>query len=140
MARVYRMLCAALFGALLFFSTVAAQAVFPAEVAALPHGHPRKMLAADLVGIMLARLDAVTLFTTAVALVLALRLGRRRAALLPLCAGLCALASVLAFTPAIHAMRDAGQTALPKFGLLHAASAGLLLAEMILLAAAAWIG
>ena len=62
---LYRTLCAALFGAQLFFAAVAAQKIFPAEVAALPRGDPRRMLAADLVGKLLAPLDAATMAISA---------------------------------------------------------------------------
>ncbi len=138
MARLYRTVCAALAGAQLFFAAVAAQVVFSREVAALPREHPRRVLAADLVGAMLARLDAATIALSAVAVVLAVLLARRRSAILPLLAGLCAVASAVITTPAIHAMRESGQTALPKFGMLHGFSSGLLLLEMILLLVAAW--
>ncbi len=132
----YRFFCLSLCGAQVFFAAVAAQAVFPAEVAALPREHPRRVLAADLVGAMLARLDAGTLALTGLAVACALLLPRKRAAVLPLLAGLCALASAALITPAIHVMREAGQTALPRFGMLHGLSSGLLLIEIILLFAA----
>jgi hypothetical protein len=139
MARfLYRLSCGGLFGAQLFFAAVAAQVVFPAEVAALPRDHPRRQLAADLVGAMLARLDAGTLAFTAVAVVCAIVLGRRRLAIAPLLAGLCALASALWVTPAIHAMRAAEATTSGRFGLLHGVSSGLLVLEMILLVVAVW--
>src|SRR5205807_9970107 len=93
--------------------------------------------AGDLVGAMLARLDAATLVLAALLVILA---GRRPAALLPLAAGLCAAASVLYFTPQIHAMREAGQITGGRFGMLHGLSNVLLLVEMILLAIAGWIG
>ena len=54
-----------------------------------------------------------------------------------LLAGLCAALSAAVITPKIHAMREAGETALPRFGLLHAVSSCLLLAEMIILIVAA---
>jgi hypothetical protein len=126
MERIYRLLCAALIGADLFF-IVATQVSF---TLARPQ-------AGELVGAMLARLDAATLVVTAVLVVLA---GRRPAALLPLAAGLCAAASALYFTPQIHAMRLEGLTSGPRFGMLHGLSTGMLLIEMILLAIAAWIG
>ena len=70
MARfLYRFCCGGLVGAQLFFAAVAAQVVFPRDVAALPRDHPRRQLAADLVGSMLARLDAATLALTAVSFV-----------------------------------------------------------------------
>jgi len=42
-------------------------------------------------------------------------------------------------TPAIHTMRLAGQTSGSAFGLLHAGSTLLLLAEMLVLVAALWV-
>ena len=138
LSQVYRLSCAALFGAQLFFAAGAAQVVFSREVARLPHDDARRLFAADAIGAMLQRLDAATLALTALAVLCAIRLSRRRAAVLPLVAGLCALASAALLTPAIHAMREAGQVALPKFGMLHGASSLLLLLEMVLLAVAAW--
>ena len=139
MARtLYRLCCAGLLGAQLFFALVAVQAVFPAEVAGLPRDHPRRQLAADLVGTMVARLDAGTIAFSAVAAICAIAAGRRRAAIAPLLAGLCASASALLVTPAIHSMRAAGEVASSRFGALHGISTGLLLLEMILLAVAAW--
>jgi hypothetical protein len=137
MARfLYQLCCGGLFGAQLFFSAVAAQVVFPGDVAALPREHPRRQLAADLVGSMLARLDAATIALTAVAVICGLVLGRPRSAIAPLVAGLCAVVSVAWITPAIHALRAAGTTASGRFGLLHGVSSGLLVLEMILLAVA----
>jgi hypothetical protein len=139
MARfLYLLSCAGLVGAQLFFAVVAAQAAFPAEVATLPRDDPRRQLAADLVGAMLARLDAATVALTAVAVICALVLGRRRAAIAPLLAGLCALTSALLVTPSIHALRVAGSSSSARFGLLHGVSSGLLVLEMVLLAVAAW--
>ena len=138
LSQVYRMSCAALFGAQLFFAAGAAQVVFSREVAQLPRDDARRLFAADAIGAMLVRLDAATLVLTALAVVCAVQLSRRRAAALPLLAGLCALASAALVTPAIHAMREAGEVALPKFGMLHGASSLLLLLEMALLAVAAW--
>ena len=139
MARfLYRLCCGGLFGAQLFFAAVAAQIVFPAEVAALPREHPRRQLAADLVGGMLARLDAGTIALSAVAVICALVASRRRAAIAPLLAGLCAVTSVVLITPAIQSMRAAGVTDTGRFGLLHAVSSSLLLVEMILLLVAVW--
>ena len=138
LSQVVRLLCAALFGAQLFFAAGAAQVVFSREVAALPRDDARRQMAADAIGAMLARLDAATLALTALVVVFQVLLSQKRAAVLPLVAGLCALASALLVTPAIRAMREAGQVALPRFGLLHAASSLLLVAEMILLAVAAW--
>ena len=138
LSQVYRLSCAALFGAQLFFAAGAAQVVFAREVAELPRDDARRLFAADAIGAMLQRLDAATLLLTALAVVCALQLSRRRSAALPLIAGLCALASAALVTPAIHAMREAGEVGQPKFGLLHAASSLLLLLEMALLAVAAW--
>jgi len=135
---LYRLCCGGLVGAQLFFAAVAAQVVFPSEVSALPREHLRRQLAADLVGLMLSRLDAGTLALSAVAVVCAILAGRWRAAMLPLVAGLCAAASALLITPAIHAMREAGQTGTGRFGLLHAVSSVILILEMILLAIALW--
>ena len=126
MERIYRLLCAALAGAQIFF-IVAAQVAF---AVARPQ-------AGEIVGALLARLDAATLVASAILVLLA---GRRPAALLPLAAGLCAAASVLWFTPQIHAMRLAGETTGPRFGMMHGLSTGMLLIELILLAIAAWIG
>jgi hypothetical protein len=139
MARfLYQLSCGALVGAQLFFAAVAAQVAFPREVAALPREHPRRQLAADLVGAMLARLDAATLALAAVAVACAIVLGRPRSAIAPLLAGLCAAISALAVTPAIHSMRAAAETASGRFGLLHGVSSALLVMEMILLALALW--
>jgi hypothetical protein len=141
MARfLYLLSCGALFGAQLFFAAGAAQVAFPSEVAALPRDDPRRQLAADLVGAMLGRLDAATIAGTAVAVVCAMLLGRRWAAIAPLLAGLCAVASTALVTPAIHSMREAGATASRRFGLLHGASSSLLILEMLLLAIAVWQG
>ena len=141
MARfVYLLVCGGLLGAQLFFAAVAAQAVFPREVAALPRDEPRRQLAADLVGTMLSRLDGATIAGAAVAVACAFVASRRSAALAPLLAGLCAVVSAWLITPAIHAMRAAGTTSVRRFGLLHAASTVLLFVEMILLAIAVWQG
>jgi hypothetical protein len=140
MERTFRLLCALLAGAQLFFAAVAAQVVFPRAVAELPRTEPRRVLAADLVGAMLARLDAVVMMGAAVALLLGVANGRRRLLLLPLVAGLCAAASAFWFTPQIHALREAGQSGTPRFGMLHGVSSSLLLLEMILLAIAAFFG
>jgi hypothetical protein len=140
MDRIFRVLCALLAGGQLFFAAVAAQVVFPRAVAELPRTEPRRTLAADLVGAMLARLDAATIVITALAVLLAVSGGRRKLSLLPLAAGLCAVASAFWFTPQIHAMRAAGQTAGARFGMLHGISSSLLLLEMILLAIAAFFG
>jgi len=135
---LYRLCCGGLLGAQLFFAAVAAQIVFPSDVAALPRDHPRRQLAADLVGKMLARLDAGTIALTAVAAICAIALGRRREAIAPLLAGLCAVASAVLVTPAIHGMRAAGEVGSGRFGMLHAISSSLLVLEMILLAVALW--
>jgi hypothetical protein len=139
MARfLFRLCCGGLVGAQLFFAALAAQIVFPSDVAALPRDHPRRQLAADLVGRMLARLDAATIALSAVAVVCAIVLGRRREAIAPLLAGLCALASAMLVTPAIHGMRAAGEVGSGRFGMLHGISSGLLVLEMILLTVAVW--
>jgi hypothetical protein len=142
-ASLYRLVTAGLLGAQLFFAAVAAQVVFSREIAARPPGDPLRVQAADAIGSMLARLDAATIAGCALAVLCAVALARSgvegglRAALLPLFAGACALASALGTTPAIHAMRAAGRTADPAFGRLHALSSSLLLVEMILLFLAA---
>jgi hypothetical protein len=137
---LYRLVAAALLGAQIFFAAVAAQKVFPKEVAGLPRGEPRRTLAADLVGQMLAPLDAATMVGGALCVGLAMLLwrsgeGSLRAALPPLLAALCAAASAYGTTPAIQAMRAAGGSEMggPRFGLLHGLSSGLLLLEMALL-------
>jgi len=135
---LYRLCCGGLFGAQVFFAAVAAQVVFPAQVAALPREHPRRQLAADLVGGMLARLDAGTIALSAVAVACAFFAGRRRAAIAPVIACLCAVTSVVLITPAIHSMRAAGVTGGGRFGLLHAVSSSLVLVEMLVLAFALW--
>jgi hypothetical protein len=140
MERIFRLLCALLAGGQLFFVAIAAQVVFPRSVADLPRGDQRRVLSADLVGSMLSRLDTATLVISAVALVLAVASGRRRLALLPLVVGLCAAASAFWITPQIHALREAGQTGTPRFGMLHGISSSVLLLEMILLAVAAFFG
>jgi len=141
MARfLYLLSCGALVGAQLFFAAGAAQVAFPPEVSTLPREDPRRQLAADLVGAMLARVDAATLAGAAVAVVCAFLVGRRAAAIAPLLAGLCALVSTALVTPAIHAMREAGATGSKRFGLLHGASTLLLVLEIILLVCALWQG
>jgi hypothetical protein len=140
MERIFRLLCALLAGGQLFFVAIAAQVVFPRVVADLPRGEPHRVLAADLVGSMLARLDTTTLLVSALAVVLAVAGGRRRTALLPLVAGLCAAVSAFWTTPQIHALREAGQASGGRFGMLHGISASVLLLEMILLAIAAFFG
>ena len=139
MARfLYLLSCGALAGAQLFFAVVSTQVVFPRDVSALPRDDPRRQLAADLVGAMLARLDAATIAGSAVAVICALVLGRRSAAVAPLLVGSCALISAALITPAIHAMREAGATASKRFGLLHGASTLLLVLEITLLVCALW--
>src|SRR5436309_788985 len=97
---LHRLSCGGLAGAQIFFAAAAAQVAFPAAVAALPREDARRRLAADLVGQMLARLDAATLAFAALAVLCAvLARLRRSAAVLPLIAGLCALASMAAITP-----------------------------------------
>ena len=133
---LYRLACAGLLGAQVFFAAAAAQVVFPPEVAALPRDDARRQAAAEAVGAMLARLDGATLTLTALAVLCALLLGARRAAIAPLLAGLCAAASAGWVTPAIHALRLSGEVASKKFGTLHAVSSCLLLLEILLLAVA----
>jgi Domain of unknown function (DUF4149) len=135
---LYRLLAAALLGAQLFFAAVAAQKVFPKEVAALPRSEPRRVLAADLVGQMLGVLDPATMVCSALCACLAVllrRAGEARllAALPPLLVALCAAASAFGTTPAIQAMRAAGATGEPRFGMLHGISSSLLVLEMLLL-------
>ena len=133
MARfLYRLCCGTLLGAQLFFAAVAAQIAFRSGL--------DRRVAGDLVGAMLARLDSAALALTAVAVLCAVLIGRRRLAVPPLLAGVCAAVSALLVTPAIHAMREAGEMAGPRFGMLHGLSNALLLVEMILLAIAGWIG
>lgn len=149
LATTYQLVVSALLGARLFFAAVAAQRIFPPEVAALPRGDPRRTLAADLVGELLGPLDSATLCGGAVCVLLALQLSRlladrpaaaraaQRAATPALLVVLCATASIFGTTPAIHAMREAGRTGEPRFGMLHGLSGGLLLLEMALLLFAA---
>lgn len=142
---VYRLAAGASFGAQLFFAAVAAQAIFTAEVAALPRDDPRRAAAADLVGLLLAHLDRLTLTlagTGALAAIALARLGvanARRAAVPMLLTGLLALASSAWVTPQIHALRLAGETGTPAFGRLHGLSGLLLLLELAALASALWI-
>jgi hypothetical protein len=89
---------------------------------------------------MLSRLDAATIAGAGLAVVCAILVGRWNAAIAPLLAGLCALASALLITPAIHGMRAAGATASARFGLLHGLSSSLLILEMILFGVAVWQG
>jgi hypothetical protein len=133
---LYRLACAGLLGAQVFFAAAATRVVFSPEVAALPRGDPRRQAAAEAVGAMLARLDAATLALTALAVLCALLLGVRRAAIAPLLAGICAAASAGFVTPAIHAMRLSGEVTSKTFGILHAVSSSLLLLEILLLAVA----
>lgn len=142
---LFRACCGAAFGAQLFFAAIAAQVIFSREVAALPPSDPRRRAAAELIGALLARLDALTLGLTAVAAFCAVLLARRgltaarRPALPVLLAGFAALASARFVTPAIHTLRLLGQTATPRFGMLHGISSALLLAELVLLLAALWL-
>ena len=132
MARfLYRLCTAGLFGAQLFFSAVASQAAFRSGLVERP-------VAGSLVGAMLARLDAATIALSALAALVAVLLGQPRRAILPVVAGLLAVVSAFVLTPAVHAMREAGQTGTPAFGRMHGYSAGLMLAEMLLLALAVW--
>jgi|GEM_PF-1337999 len=142
--RTFRFSCGAMAGAQLFFAAIAAQVVFNTGVAALPHGDPRKNLAAELVGQMLARLDATTMVIAAICVALAVLLSARnwmssslRRALGPVLAGLCACASMFGTTPAIQALRAADRTGEKLFGQLHALSGLLLLLQLLLFAWAA---
>ncbi len=141
---VYRLSAGALFGAQLFFAAVAAPSAFNREVAALPQGHPLRTAAADLVGRELAALDRLALTCAALAVIAAILLARRgsaialRAALPPVLIGLCAAASAMLVTPAIHALRAQGSTATPAFGRLHALSTALVAVELLLGALALW--
>jgi hypothetical protein len=131
MARfLYRLSTAGLLGAQIFFAAVGAQVAFRSGL--------ERHVSGNLVGAMLAKLDAATLALSAVATLCAVLLGGGRRALLPLLAGLLAAGSVFIVTPAIHAMREAGQTGTPAFGRMHGLSFGLMLAEMILLLLAVW--
>jgi hypothetical protein len=142
---LFRLFTGALFGAQLFFAAIAAQAIFPRAVAALAHSDPRRRAAADLIGLLLGRLDQLTLGLSAAAVLCAVILSRRghtwagRAAAPVLLAGFAALASTALVTPAIHELRLAAATASPRFGQLHAVSSLLLLAELLLLLAAVWL-
>ena len=145
LAYLYRLAVGMLLGAQAYFAAVAAPAAFPREVAALPPGSPLRTAAADLVGRQLESLDRMSLLFCAVAALCAVALARagmggaRKAAVPPLLAGLCALFSSSWVTPHIHALREAGRTALPEFGRLHVLSTGLVGAEILLLAAALWV-
>jgi hypothetical protein len=131
MARfLYRLSTAGLLGAQIFFAAVGAQAAFRSGL--------ERQVSGSLVGAMLARLDSATLAFTALATLAAVLMGEGKRALLPLFAGLLAAASAFIVTPAIHAMREAGQTATPAFSRMHGLSFGLLLAEMMLLLLAVW--
>jgi hypothetical protein len=136
---LYRLCCAGLLGAQVFFAAGAAPVVFSPAVAALPRDDARRQAAADLVGAMLSRLDGAALALTALAVLCALLLGARRAAIPPLLAGLCAAASAAWATPSIHALRLAGETASRQFGIMHGVSSGLLLMEIFLLAVATFL-
>lgn len=132
MARfLYRLCCAGLLGAQVFFAAVAAQVAFKAGL--------ERRVAGDLAGAMLQRLDSAALALCAVAVLCAVLLGRRTLAVLPLLAGFCALLSSMVVTPAIHALRTAGETGSAKFGRLHGVSAGLLLLQIALLIVAVWL-
>jgi hypothetical protein len=132
MARfLYRLSCAGLLGAQVFFAAGAARVVF--------HSGLERRVAGDLVGAMLARLDSATLAFTALAALCAVLLGQPRRAIAPLFAGLFAAASAFLITPAIHALRAGGETASPAFRRLHVASLCALGAEMILLIVAIWL-
>src|SRR3954470_10346416 len=112
LAFVFRVCVGFLFGAQVFFASIAAPAAFPRAVAEQPVASPARRAAADLVGRMLAHLDRATLVLCAVAALCAIALGRaglpraRIAAAPVLCAGLAALLSSFWITPRIHAMRE----------------------------------
>jgi hypothetical protein len=132
MARfLYRLSCAGLLGAQVFFAAVAAQVPFRAGL--------ERRVAGDLAGAMLQRLDSAALAICAIAVLCAVLLGRRRLAVPPLLAGTCALLSSIVVTPKIHALRVAGETGSPTFGRLHAVSAVLLLTQVGLLIVAVWL-
>jgi len=140
--RAFRFLCGAQAGAQLFFTIAATQVIFSSEIAALPHEDPRRILAADQVGQLLGRVDAMTIVVTFVTFLLAWLIANRegvslRRALPPMLAGLCAIASIFGTTPAIHALRAANRTGELRFGLMHALSSTLLILEMLLFAWAA---
>ena len=132
MARfLYRLSCAGLLGAQVFFAAVAARVAFQAGL--------DRQAAGDLAGAMLQRLDSAALAICAIAVLCAVLLGRRRLAVLPLLAGFCALLSSMVITPRIHALRVAGETRSPGFGRLHGVSAALLLLQIALLLVAVWL-
>ncbi len=142
---LFRLAAGTLFGAQLFFAAIAAQVIFTRALAALPSADPRRRAAADLIGLLLARLDLLTLALSAVAALCAVVLVRRgfssarRSALAVLLVGVAALASSAVVTPAIHQLRLAGATASPRFGQLHGLSSLLLVAELLLLVVAIWL-
>src|ERR1041384_2061566 len=132
MARfLYRLTTGGLLGALIFFAAVASQVAFRS-------GLVERQVSGSLVGAMLSKLDAATMAFTALAVLTAILLGQPRRAILPLVAGLLAVVSAFLITPAVHAMREAGQVGTPAFGRLHGISALVMIAEMILLALALW--
>ena len=144
-AFVYRLAAGLAAGAQLFFVAISAQSIFTSAIAALPRTDPARTNAANLVGVQLAQLDRLTLALTAAAALSAIFLARsgvphaRRAALPALLAGLGAFASSAFITPAIHALRAAGEVATPRFGMLHGLSSGVLLLELIALLTAVWL-
>ncbi|HUJ28791.1 MAG TPA: DUF4149 domain-containing protein [Myxococcales bacterium] len=129
---IYRLSTAGMLGAIVFFAAVASQAAFRSGLIT------DRGVSGNLVGAMLARLDAATLAFSALAVLCAVVLGQPRRALLPLGAGLLAAVSAFVITPMVHAMREAGQTGTPAFGRMHGISAMLMLVEMLLLALALW--
>jgi hypothetical protein len=132
MARfLYRLSCAGLLGAQVFFAAGASRVVF--------QGGLERRVAGDLVGAMLSRLDSATLAFTALAALCAILLGQPRRAVAPIGAGLLAAVSSFLITPAIHALRASAHPASPAFGRLHLASLVVLGAEMVLLVAALWL-
>ena len=140
--RAFRFLCGAQAGAQLFFTIAATQVIFSSEIAALPHEDPRRTLAADQVGQLLARVDTMTIIVSFVTFCVAWSIANQkrvslRRALPPLLAGLCAITSIFGTTPAIHALRATNRTGELRFGLMHALSSTLLILEMLLFAWAA---
>ena len=134
-----------LLGGDFFFAAAAAPAAFTHEVASLPPGNWRRVVAAEMVGQMLAELDRMTLVLSGVAALSAIALARgglsrARIAVAPvLAAGLCALFSLGWVTPHIHALRTLGQSTGPEFGRLHFLSTALVGIEMLLLLVALWL-
>lgn len=138
MNRLYPLLLSLLAGAQVFFIWISTQVVFPKAISALPREDPLRRNAADTVGGMLLRLDKASLSIGAICALWAILQGHRLQAALPAAVALSAALSVLWITPEIHALREAGNTASGRFGMLHGLSSGLLLLEIVLLCIAAW--